>query len=258
MTIRLERSPEGVVRLTLCRSAKHNALDGEMIARLTHIAREELTGARALIIAAEGESFCSGADLGWMREQFEASPASRQAEAQRLQSMLQALDSLPLLVIGLVQGPAYGGGVGLVAVCDVVIAAPAARFALTETRLGLIPAVIAPFLQRRIGAAVLRSIGLHGTMLAAEQALSLGLVTELAAEDGLEAAAARHVERVLSCAPGAVAEAKALFRALGEGKPDELSAAAALAARWQSEEAQAGVRAFLGREMPPWQNRRTR
>jgi methylglutaconyl-CoA hydratase len=155
-------------------------------------------------------------------------------------------------VIGLVQGPAYGGGVGLLSVCDVVIASPRARFALTETRLGLVPAVISPFLHRRIGAAALRANGLHGMVIDAERALSLGLVSELCEEGALDQAAARHVSGVLNCAPGAVAEAKALFRRLASGEPRDAPVVEALAARWQSEEAQVGIRAFFAKEAPPW------
>jgi methylglutaconyl-CoA hydratase len=250
--IRFEQSSEGVARLTLCKVQKHNALDADMIRDIAEIATRRSSLPRALILAADGESFCAGADLGWMKQQFEATAEDRLAAAQALQTMLEALDGFPALVIGLVQGPAYGGGVGLLSVCDVVIASPRARFALTETRLGLVPAVIAPFLHRRIGAAALRAIGLHGMVLDAGRALSLGLVSELCEEDALEQAAARHVSSVLGCAPGAVAEAKTLFRSLAPGTPHESHVTEALAARWQSEEAQAGIRAFFTKEAPPW------
>jgi methylglutaconyl-CoA hydratase len=250
--IGFEQSSEGVARLTLCKVQKHNALDADMIRDIAEIATRRSSLPRALILAADGESFCAGADLGWMKQQFEATAEDRLAAAQALQTMLEALDGFPALVIGLVQGPAYGGGVGLLSVCDVVIASPRARFALTETRLGLIPAVIAPFLHRRIGAAALRAIGLHGMVLDAERALSLGLVSELCEEGALEQAAARHVSSVLGCAPGAIAEAKALFRNLASGEPRDAHVVEALAARWQSEEAQAGIRAFFTKEAPPW------
>jgi methylglutaconyl-CoA hydratase len=223
-----------------------------MIRHITEIATRRSPLPRALILAAEGESFCAGADLGWMQQQFEATSEDRLAAARALQTMLTALDEYPALVIGLVQGPAYGGGVGLLSVCDLVIASPRARFALTETRLGLVPAVIAPFLHRRIGAAALRAIGLHGMVLDPQRALSLGLVSELCAEGALEDAAARHVSGVLGCAPGAVAEAKALFRSLVPGAPREAHVIEALAARWQSAEAQAGIKAFFAKEAPPW------
>jgi methylglutaconyl-CoA hydratase len=256
MNVHFELSAQGVARIILCRARKHNALDGDMINRLTEIARNEARSARALILAAEGESFCAGADLGWMRRQFEAAAEERLVEAQRLNAMLHAIDSLPMLVIGLVQGPAYGGGLGLASVRDVVIASPSARFALTETRLGLIPAVIAPYLELRIGAAGLRAIGLHGTVVDAERAVSMGLVSEIVREGGLEDAAARHVDQVLACAPGAVAEAKGLFRRFQDGTRQHPDTAALLAARWQTDEAQKGVSAYFAKEPPPWQSRR--
>lgn len=252
-SIRFEQSAEGVARLTLCRADKHNALDADMIRKLTEIATRQSPPTRVLILAAEGESFCAGADLGWMKQQFEATAEHRRAAAQSLQNMLRAFDECPALVIGIVQGPAYGGGVGLLSVCDVVIAGPRSRFALTETRLGLIPAVIAPFLHRRIGAAGLRAIGLHGVVLDPQHALLLGLVTEIGEEGALEQAAARHVARVLGCAPGAVAEAKALFRSLCSESQHDAAVIEVLASRWQSEEAQSGIRAFFAREAAPWQ-----
>jgi methylglutaconyl-CoA hydratase len=251
-SIRFEQSSQGIARLTLCKSKRHNALDADMIRDIAEFATRRSSLPRALILAAKGESFCAGADLGWMKQQFEATAEDRLAAAKALQTMLQSLDEYPALVIGLVQGPAYGGGVGLLSVCDVVIASPRARFALTETRLGLVPAVIAPFLHRRIGAAALRAIGLHGMVLDAERALSLGLVSELCEEGALEQAAARHVSSVLDCAPGAVAEAKALFRSVALGTTRDAHVFEALAARWESEEAQAGIHAFFAKEAPPW------
>jgi methylglutaconyl-CoA hydratase len=251
-SIRFEQSSAGIARLTLCKARRHNALDADMIREIAEIATRRSPLPRALILAAEGESFCAGADLGWMKQQFEATAEDRFAAAEALQAMLQSLDEYPALVIGLVQGPAYGGGVGLLSVCDVVIASRRSRFALTETRLGLIPAVVAPFLHRRIGAAALRAIGLNGMVLDPERALSLGLVSELCEEGALEQAAARHIASVLDCAPGAVAEAKALFRSLASGTPRDAHVIEALAARWQSEEAQAGITAFFAREAPPW------
>jgi methylglutaconyl-CoA hydratase len=251
-SIRFELTQQGIARLTLCKARKHNALDAEMIRHIAEIATRRSSPPRALILAAEGESFCAGADLGWMKQQFEATAEDRLAAARTLQRMLTALDEFPALVIGLVQGPAYGGGVGLLSICDVVIASPRARFALTETRLGLVPAVIAPFLHRRIGAAALRAVGLHGVVLDAGRALQLGLVSELCEESALDRAAARHISAVLDCAPGAIAEAKALFRSLPSGEPRDAEVIEALAARWQSAEAEAGIRAFFAKEAPPW------
>jgi methylglutaconyl-CoA hydratase len=253
-TIRLEQQAEGVTRITLARSRKQNALNGAMIGELTAAAERIASDAtqRALIIAGEGKSFCAGGDLDWMREQFEASPGQRRAQALALSRMLHALDELPQLVIGIVNGAAFGGGVGLAAICDIVIAGPQARFALTETRLGLIPATIAPFLLRKIGQGGLRRIGLHGQVIESDEAKSLGLVSELAGEAEVEFAAERHVRQLLDCAPEAVAQAKALFRILTGRADAGEQAVAALVQRWQSDEAQCGIRAFFAKEAPPW------
>ena len=252
-TIRCAETQPGVMHVTLDRAARHNAMNASMIRELTDIA-EHLAAApvRAVVLAAAGESFCAGGDLGWMRQQFEASDEQRRAEASALFRMLKALDELPQLLIGLVHGPAYGGGVGLASVCDVVIATPAARFALTETRLGLIPATISPFLMRRIGGAALRRIGLHGVSVGVEEAKAMGLVSEIASPEGLEEALQRHLDLARGSAPGAVAAAKALYRAVAEKGAGEELVADALVERWRSEEARAGIAAFFAKEAPPW------
>jgi methylglutaconyl-CoA hydratase len=254
-TITLMHGPDGIARLTLNRPERHNALDATMIAELTEAARELslAPGTRALVLTGKGSSFCAGADLGWMRRQLEASPAERAGEAQSLAAMLRAIDELPLLVMAAIEGAAYGGGVGLAAVCDLVIAGPAARFALTETRLGLIPATIAPYLQRRIGAAALRRHALHGLPFGAEEAKLMGLVADIAAAGVAEAVDA-HLARVLACAPGAVGEAKRLFREIAAGTAGEAETVAALARRWSSAEAAAGIAAFFRKEKAPWQH----
>ena len=252
-TIRCEETAPGVIRVTLDRAAKHNAINTAMIRELTDVAAHlAASSCRAVVLAAAGESFCAGGDLGWMREQFDAPEARRGEQARALFRMLKALDELPQMLIGLVQGPAYGGGVGFACVCDVVIAAPAARFALTETRLGLIPATISPFVMRRSGPAALRRIGLHGAPIGAEEAKAMGLVSEIASPGALEDALQRHLDLLLSAAPGAVADAKALYRTLAEKGGDEQTVANALAERWRSDEARAGIAAFFAKEAPPW------
>ena len=254
VTIMSEGPRDCVRRLTLNRPEKHNALDGQMIRELTDAARQIAAdpGARAVIIGGAGKSFCAGADLGWMRAQAQATSEARAAQAQALFNMFTALDELPQLVIGVVHGQVLGGGVGLASVCDVVIAAPGTRFALSETRLGLIPATIAPFLMRCMGESALRRVGLHADMFTADAAKAMGLVSEIAAEADLATAVERHVGLVLAAAPGAVARAKALYRALARGEADEQHVTRALVERWQSAEAQQGIAAFFAREAPPW------
>jgi methylglutaconyl-CoA hydratase len=208
--------------------------------------------ARVVVLAAAGRSFCAGADLGWMQKQFRSTREERSGEARALAAMLQALDELPQFVVGLVHGAAYGGGVGLAAVCDVVISGPEARFALSETRLGLIPATIVPYLVRKIGAAALRRYGLTGEGFGGTEAKAIGLVSEVAEEGRLEGAVERQIGLALACAPGAIAEAKRLFRLVAAGEMHGGDTIKALADRWESAEAQEGIAAFFNKEKAPW------
>ena len=177
----------------------------------------------------------------------------RMREATTLAEMFRSIDELPKFVIGVVVGPAFGGGVGLAAVCDVVIAGSDAKFALSETRLGLIPATIAPYLHRRIGAAAMRRLALHGEAFCAAQAMSIGLVSYAVDEGDIEAMTERQIAQALICAPGAVADAKSLFRKIASGSAGEAEMVAALVRRWSAEEARTGIAAFFKREKAPWQ-----
>ena len=255
-TIRLETNPRGVARLTLARPEKHNALDATMIAEITDAARALATDAtvRVVVLAAEGRSFCAGGDLGWMREQMEADAATREGQARALAGMLAALDGLPMPLLGAVQGPAYGGGVGLLSVCDIAVGVEGAGFAMTEVRLGIIPATIGPYVLARIGAPAARRLMLSARRLRPEEALGLGLLARVVPPDGLDAAIEEEVAALLACAPGAVADTKRLIRDLAQPvgpKAIDLSIQA-LVARWETEEAQAGIRAFFEKTPPPW------
>lgn len=255
-TIRLETDPRGVARLTMIRADKHNAMNATMIRELAAAAKV-LAGdqhVRAVILASEGKSFSAGADLTWMQEQWAKDRKGRIEEASVLARMLRALDDLPQPLIARVQGPAYGGGIGLMAVSDVVIAASEAKFALSETRLGLIPATIGPFVVRRIGEGHARRTFLNAKPFDAVSALRFGLVSEVVAPDALDAAVEAEVTAVLQCAPGAAAHAKALAKHLARNPADSLVAYSIeqLADRWESAEAKAGIEAFLGRRAAPW------
>jgi methylglutaconyl-CoA hydratase len=244
----------GVVQVTLNRPDRANAFDAAMIRELTDMAERlaDRTDVRAVVLRGDGRNFCAGGDLTWMREQFEADDAHRRDQARKLAAMLAAWDELPFLVIAAVHGAIYGGGIGLAAVCDVVVAAQSARFALTETRLGLIPATIAPFVISKIGVGAMRRIGLHGQPFGAEEAVRIGLAAECVDDRGIEAAIAHHTELALACAPGAVAEAKRLYRTIAAGPVTADMTAEALASRWRSPEAQSGIAAFFRKEEPPW------
>lgn len=253
-TIRLETDRRGIVRLVLNRPNKHNALNAAMIREITDAAAWAAAEprVRAVVMSAAGKSFSAGGDLAWMREQCDADRAARIAEASRLSTMLRRLDELPKLLIAVIEGPAFGGGVGLASVCDIVLAAPETKFALTETRLGLIPATIAPFLVRRIGLANARRFALNANPFGADEAKSIGLVSEIHAPQDLEAAAERQLELALACAPGAIADAKRLFGQVATGAISQSGIVEALAGRWESEEARQGIEAFFLHRRPPW------
>ncbi len=258
-TIRIDSSPQGVARLTLARGDKHNAINLQMIRDLRQAA--ETLGAepsiRVVVLAGDGRSFCAGADLGWMEEQTTKDRSARLAEAMELAQMLRALDGLPKPLIARVHGPAYGGGVGLMAVCDVVIAADTAKFALTEVRLGLIPATIGPFILRRIAEREARRFMLNATIMDASVALAAGLVSTVVPGDQLDAAVEAEVAAFLACAPGAVSAAKALFQHLARHpEGDQLAwSADQLAQRWETAEAIEGLACFFERREPSWRRK---
>jgi len=252
----VEVGPDGVGRLTINRPERRNALSGQVCdaIRAGAAALAAHPAVRVVVLAGAGATFCAGGDLDWMRAQFAADRATRIAEARRLADMLAALDGLERPLVGRVQGAAYGGGVGLMAVCDVVVAEEDARFALTETRLGLIPATISPYVLARIGPGRARSVFLSGRAFGAEEGLRLGLVSRLAPAGGLDAAVAEEAGAFLAAAPGAVAAAKRLARDLGPRIDAGVIEATIerLADVWETPEAEAGVGAFLEKRRPPW------
>jgi len=248
-TIRVAADADGIATVTLDRPDKHHAMNARMIAELTEAAASLAADAtvRAVVLAASGPSFCAGGDLEWMRAQQAADRAGKIAEAGRLSAMLAALDAMPKPLIARVQGNVYGGGLGLVAVSDLAVGADGIKFALTETRLGLIPATIGPFVVRRMGAGMARQVFFSGISFGPDLALRSGLLHEVCAPDALDARVRRLTDAVLKTAPGAVAAAKALCLGLG-GDPaaDIRISIEALADRWESDEAQERIRAFLG------------
>ncbi|MGH1354549.1 MAG: crotonase/enoyl-CoA hydratase family protein [Thalassovita sp.] len=256
-TISIDKDPRGVATLWLDRAEKHNAMSANMIAELRQAALD--LGAddsvRVVVMAAKGKSFCAGGDLGWMREQFEAEPEVRMAEASKLAWALQALNTMPKPLIGRVQGNAFGGGVGMASVCDIAIGADTVLMGLTETRLGLIPATIGPYVCARMGEAKARRVFMSGRRFDATEAVELGLLAQAVPADELDAAIEAEVAPYLDCAPGAVARAKALLRALGPRIDEETiqHTIGELAACWEGTEAPEGIGAFFEKRKPGWQ-----
>jgi methylglutaconyl-CoA hydratase len=255
-TIRIDVDPRGVATLCLNRADKHNALSSLMISELTAAAVQ--LGAdpavRVVVLTGQGPTFCAGGDLGWMRDQMAANPAQRRAEATKLAQMLQALNTLPRPLIGRLQGNAFGGGVGLACVCDVAIGVRGARFGLTETRLGLIPATIGPYVIARLGEGVARRVFMSSRLFDADEAAMLGVIARAVPADDLDPATEAEVTPYLACAPQAVAAAKALARSLGPNLDDSTIARTidALIAQWETDAAKEGVAAFFEKRQPHW------
>ncbi len=255
-TVRVTRDGRGVATLWLARAEKHNALSAEMIAEITEAARAlgADPGVRVVVLAAEGASFCAGGDLGWMRAQMAADAETRGREARKLALMLRALNELPKPLVGRVQGNAFGGGVGIVSVCDVAVGVDSLRMGLTETRLGLIPATIGPYVVARMGEPAARRVFFSGRLFGAEEAVRLGLLARAVPEADLDASVEAEVTPYLACAPGAVAEAKRLVRDFGPGIDDAVvdRTIAALVRAWEGDEAPEGIAAFFEKRKPRW------
>jgi methylglutaconyl-CoA hydratase len=255
MTICLE-SDDTVARVTLNRPERRNAIDGRMATEL----REAFEGLaceqsiRAVVLAAAGSVFCAGADIQWMQSASPVSKSQAEGDAHSLTLMFRAIDECPCPVIARVQGPAFGGGLGLMAVCDMVVASEDATFSLSEARLGLIPAVIAPYLLRKAGESFLRRYALSGDLFTASSAGRFGLAHEVVRQDGLDDRVAGLLEAILRLGPRAVRDSKALIHNLRQPSLDGIQAicvAANARARCASE-AQEGLKAFVEKRPPSW------
>lgn len=256
-TIRVTTDEIGVSTLTLARPDKHNAMSGQMIAELAAaaelLANDDIV--RAVVLTGEGDSFCAGADLAWMRAQASAARDERIAEARKLALALRALNELPKPLIGRINGQAFGGGLGLMSVCDVAIAVDTAEFAFTEVRLGLIPATISPYVLARMGEGRARRVFMSARIFNANEARELGLLSNVVSPADLEAAVEAEVRPYRSASPQAVAAAKALARRLGAAIDDAVigDTVAMLADTWESTDAGEGIAAFFDRRRPRWQ-----
>lgn len=255
-TLDLDVDARGIATLRLSRPEKRNAMDAAMIAELTQAADRlgHDPAVRAVVLTGAGETFCAGGDLAWMKAQIGADAAQRSREAGLLAEMLRVLNQLPKPLIGRVQGNAFGGGLGLISVCDLAIGVQGARFGLTEVRLGLIPATIGPYVIDRIGAAKAREVFFAGRLFDAQDACRLGFLARVVPQDALDAAIETEIEPILSAAPGAVAAGKRLVQELSGGVDDTAVARSidALVTRWESPESAEGIAAFFEKRAPEW------
>lgn len=244
-----------VVRVTLNRPDVRNAFNEALIAELTAwAASADDSSARVAVLAGAGKVFSAGADLEWMSRMAGASEDANLADARAAAGMFEALDTLSMPLVGRIHGAALGGGVGLAAVCDVVVAADDAVFGFTEARLGIVPAVISPYCIAKIGVSAARELFLRAGRFTAERAKAIGLVHEVVSAAELDATIDTCVRELLMGGPGALAGAKALIAAVA-GRPAAAViglTSAAIARHRVSAEGQEGMRAFLEKRKPGW------
>jgi len=245
--------------LTLNRPDVRNAFNEQVIAELTAWAAEardlaERRQIRVAVLTGAGKTFSAGADVTWMAKTVRYTEEENQRDATAMSRMFAALDDLPVPLIGRIAGAALGGGAGLAAVCDVVVAADDAVFGFTEVKLGILPAVISPFALAKIGRSAARELFLTGARFSAARANEIGLVHAVVPAADLDAAVAAYVNEILGAGPEAVAAAKALIRAVWGRPLDEAASITtkAIAARRVSPEGQEGLNAFLGKRKPSW------
>ncbi len=241
----------GIAHVTLARPEVRNAFNAEVIEQLhdvfTRIAAAD--DVRAVVLAGEGKVFCGGADINWMHASLELSFDANVADAERMSDMYRAIDNSPKPVIGQIHGAALGGGAGLAAVCDIVVAADDAVFGFTEVKLGIIPAVISPFVLTKIGVSNTRALFLTGERFNAQRAKHIGLVHEVVPAVELGAAVEHCLEELFTAGPAAVRAAKLLIRRVTDNTYDESRAITtrAIAQQRTGAEGQEGLRAFLER-----------
>lgn len=257
--LHMDRDARGIVTLTLDRPEAKNALSaalvGEIGGALDGLARDPAV--RAIVLTGAGSTFCAGADIGEMRAAGAASAEQNEADARRFATMLQTLERQPQPTVALVNGAAFGGAVGLVAACDIAVAAAGARFSLSEVRLGLVPAMISPYVTRALGPREARRWCLTGEVMDAATARRVGLVHEVAEDAALAGAAEAVLAALVAGAPGAQREIKRLLRHVaGRGDAGD-EALLADTARWiarvrAGDEAREGLTAFLERRKPAW------
>jgi methylglutaconyl-CoA hydratase len=245
---------DGVVTVALNRPEVHNAFNDELIAEAVELfdALARSSSARAVVLRGSGANFCAGADLNWMSRMVSYTRDENVRDSSKLARMYAAIDECPLPVVGRIQGAAIGGGVGLVAVCDVAICAPNSKFGLSEVKLGILPAVISPYVIAKIGETHARALFLTGERFDAERALRIGLVHRVA--EDLDAAVDETLAQLRTSGPEAVRECKKLIRfvssnARADAVPYTIEA---ISERRVSEEGQGGMAAFLKKEKPPW------
>jgi methylglutaconyl-CoA hydratase len=255
-TIKIEPGGRGIARVSLARTARLNAFDEVMIAELSEVFRSLSADstARCVVLAAEGRSFCAGADIHWMRRQSDHDFEQNLADSRAFAEMLRLIDECAKPTLAVVNGDAYGGGVGLIAAADLAVSVSGARFAVSEARFGILPAVIAPYLVRAVGLRQAQRLALTTVSFSAPEALRLGLIHEVVESHQLDDTVKSLTDRLLQSGPAALTEIKTLYRRL-DGVPinelRELTAHTNARVR-ATEEAREGFAAFLDKRPPDW------
>jgi methylglutaconyl-CoA hydratase len=253
-TVTLSAETRGISRITIARPDRKNAFDAALIAELTAAVERVDPSARAVVLQSEGDTFCAGADVEWMRGMADYSLDQNIADSKALAGMFRALYDLDMPLVARVQGAAFGGGAGLVAVADLAVASTEASFAFTETRLGILPAVVSPYVVRKIGPARATALFVTGSRIDAKRAHEIGLVERLVEPTDLDAAVGRVLDAILSGGPKAVNAAKRLVREVEGRTVDEVAdlTVKRIAEIRVTHEGQEGLRAFLERRDPGW------
>ena len=258
-TIRLVFDAAGVARLTLARPDVHNALNPTMFQEIGEALDliEANPAARVVVLSGDGENFCAGGDFRWQQSQGDQDRASRIRSGVPLARILARLDSFGRPIIGRINGSAYGGGVGLIAICDVAVAVDSARISLSEVRLGLVPATISPYVAAKLGPSYARRVFLNGKIMSAAEAQRYGLVHEVVSVAELDTAVNAEIDLALACAPGAVQMTKKLVQfVLAHDPADNLIYTVdRLADFWETEEASEGLKSFFEKRAPAWRRK---
>ncbi|UKJ76950.1 enoyl-CoA hydratase/isomerase family protein [Azospirillum brasilense] len=257
--ILIDIAASGVAAVTMNRAEVHNAFNEQVITDLTDafLSLGSNPDVRVILLRGAGKSFSAGADLGWMKKMAGYSHGENVQDAMGLATMLRTLDECPKPTIAVVQGPAFGGGVGLVAACDIAIAAETASFALTEVRLGLIPAVISPYVVAAMGERACRRYFLTAERFSAAEALRFGLLHQTVPATELDACVEVMVRNLLQCGPASQTAAKELIRAVARRPLDDTlvhDTAERIARQRASDEGREGVGAFLEKREPAWRS----
>lgn len=257
-TIIENMSPDGVLHVTLNRPQTRNAFNHEMLEAMTVSFRRAVRDSqtRVVVLGSTGSHFCAGGDIEWMKSVLSAGPEEKRRYAQAVTDMYQAAHALPQPVVAQVRGVAMGGGFGLLCCADLVVAEAQAKFALSETRLGIVPAAISPYVVAALGVRQACRLALGGTLIDAAAAFGIGLVTHMAPADQLASLTDAVLQELLCSASGAQRLTKRLFREMSPQAPSRDSVVRsvdALVEAWSQPEAMAGFSAFLRKSSPPWQ-----